>query len=762
MNRIDFHSIATILLSGLIAADYSQMDFIYMLFGSFANDNVDFAFDNGLVCKWIKGQSRISPKIISYYNSEKNRDKFCKDIESELLPYISDVSYTISAIRDLVLCDITTSDEKKDALLTHFDNAPAHFLCDILIYGFSRSFVKAGNKNSGSVSPRVDDIMYLPLLPKPTKYFTGRSYALIELHQLLNLHSAVIVNGIPGIGKSELVKAYVQLHLKDYTNILYFDYEKSLYNVICNVDFVDDTDSMAEKERFRKHFRFLRSLKEDSLIVIDNLDNSRDELLPQICEFKCHILITSRMNLAQYANYELTNSPDDAMEIMHSYYPGISDYYHSEIKGLIETVCNHTMSIQLIARLLSLSVYTPDMLLDRLKENVLLKTHNLFVGNSSIQTDEDLYSKQLSDLIGFHNLSEITSKLLRVLALCPEYGMPLNILYHWYGSCTHDLLSLEENGFVRLTPNHVTIQPYIRKIINAHKLVSLNDNSGFFEHIITVCQEESNLHATMAISILATANRFVQKDAPALWRRCIIAALEACNRYRQYNYYQSFLDEWEYLCYMQKDITNEHQALLAHFKAIEKSRLQQNNYKAVELEEQAIAIATGKGTTNIPILCTFYQDAGNYYHKLGNRNKAFSYCQKSMQLLDTLGLKYTLNGLSAMIQYDRLLTEAMEYSDAILIYMECLNIVTAIYGKDSLTKGYLSQNLAAIYASLKNIRLATIYLTDAIAIMCKYLDSDHPDIEYCKQQLSQLKSAGSDAIATLQTDIAEITLQEIA
>ena len=102
--------------------------------------------------------------------------------------------------------------------------------------------------------------------------------ALLELHQLLNLHSAVIVNGIPGIGKSELVKAYVQSHQKDYTNILYLDYEKSIYNVICNLDFVDDTDSMSEKDRFRKHFRFLRSLKEDSLIVIDNLDNSRDEL----------------------------------------------------------------------------------------------------------------------------------------------------------------------------------------------------------------------------------------------------------------------------------------------------------------------------------------------------------------------------------------------------------------------------------------------------------------------------------------------------
>ena len=79
------------------------------------------------------------------------------------------------------------------------------------------------------------------------------------------------------------------------------------------------------------------------------------------------------------------------MEIMHSYYPGISDYYHSEIKGLIETVCNHTMSIQLIAKLLSLSVYTPDVLLNQLKENVLLSTHNSFVGNPSAHTVEDLY-----------------------------------------------------------------------------------------------------------------------------------------------------------------------------------------------------------------------------------------------------------------------------------------------------------------------------------------------------------------------------------
>lgn len=196
------------------------------------------------------------------------------------------------------------------------DNSPAHFICDVLIYGFSRNFAKAGSKDSSAVSPRLDDVMYLPLLPKPTKYFTGRKDALVTLHQLLSEHSTVVVGGIPGIGKSELVKAYLQAHLKDYTNILYLDYTESLYEMICNMDFIDDTETLSEKEKFSKHFRFLRSLKEDSLLVIDNFDNNNDDLLAKINNFRCHTLITSRMSLTSYTYYELNNSADDAMEIM--------------------------------------------------------------------------------------------------------------------------------------------------------------------------------------------------------------------------------------------------------------------------------------------------------------------------------------------------------------------------------------------------------------------------------------------------------------
>ena len=48
----------------------SQPDFLYELFEDFMGDptNQDFSIDNGLVCRWMTGQAKISPKISAYYS----------------------------------------------------------------------------------------------------------------------------------------------------------------------------------------------------------------------------------------------------------------------------------------------------------------------------------------------------------------------------------------------------------------------------------------------------------------------------------------------------------------------------------------------------------------------------------------------------------------------------------------------------------------------------------------------------------------------
>ena len=71
MNRCDFSSISTCLKNHSSESNQmSQPDFLYELFEDFMDDpaNQDFSMDNGLVCRWMTGQAKISPKISAYYS----------------------------------------------------------------------------------------------------------------------------------------------------------------------------------------------------------------------------------------------------------------------------------------------------------------------------------------------------------------------------------------------------------------------------------------------------------------------------------------------------------------------------------------------------------------------------------------------------------------------------------------------------------------------------------------------------------------------
>ena len=52
----------------------NQMDFVYDLFKDFieSDEGYDFEFDNGLVCRWLNGTAKLSPRITSYYAKNGN------------------------------------------------------------------------------------------------------------------------------------------------------------------------------------------------------------------------------------------------------------------------------------------------------------------------------------------------------------------------------------------------------------------------------------------------------------------------------------------------------------------------------------------------------------------------------------------------------------------------------------------------------------------------------------------------------------------
>lgn len=144
----------------------SQPDFLYELFEDFMDDpaNQDFSMDNGLVCRWMTGQAKISPKISAYYSKPSNQEKLAHTIHQNLLPLMSDCNMAIQDIYTLFIQDDSISDAKKKNLTPLYKPASSRllFLAKLISFGMERQFIKRNTKNQkllagGALSPIVLD-----------------------------------------------------------------------------------------------------------------------------------------------------------------------------------------------------------------------------------------------------------------------------------------------------------------------------------------------------------------------------------------------------------------------------------------------------------------------------------------------------------------------------------------------------------------------------------------------------------------------------
>ena len=194
MDRCDFSSISTYLKNHISESNQmSQPDFLYELFEDFMDDpaNQDFSMDNGLVCRWLTGQAKISPKISAYYSKPNNQKKLAETIHQNLLPLMSDCNMAMQDIYTLFIQDDTISDAKKKNLTSLYKPASSRllFLAKLISFGMERQFIKRDTKNQkliagGALSPIVLDYIMDSEVPKPCRHFIGRDKELEELYTM--------------------------------------------------------------------------------------------------------------------------------------------------------------------------------------------------------------------------------------------------------------------------------------------------------------------------------------------------------------------------------------------------------------------------------------------------------------------------------------------------------------------------------------------------------------------------------------------------
>lgn len=202
---------------------------------------------------------------------------------------------------------------------------------------------------TGSLSSASADFILNNRIPAPCRHFCGRDEELSVLYDLLNEHGKVFITGIPGIGKSKLAKAYAKQHKADYANIVHLYYNGSLREDIARMDFVDDLPDDTDEVRFQHHARFLRTLKEDTLLVVDNFNvtTKEDNLLAEVMAYRCKVLFTTRCRFEESPMLELHEISDKQtlLHLMGCFYTE-AGHHQDTLLQIIDAVHSHTLALR--------------------------------------------------------------------------------------------------------------------------------------------------------------------------------------------------------------------------------------------------------------------------------------------------------------------------------------------------------------------------------------------------------------------------------
>lgn len=140
MERLDFASVMTVLRRN-INEDLcpNQLDLIETLFCDMGySPESCMEFDNGLVCRWMNGLAKLSPKITAHYQENYNQRKLARTIEDRILPMMPDSAMAVQELYDLLMQAPNVSPQKKAELTEGFsfedENEEAVFITDVLCF----------------------------------------------------------------------------------------------------------------------------------------------------------------------------------------------------------------------------------------------------------------------------------------------------------------------------------------------------------------------------------------------------------------------------------------------------------------------------------------------------------------------------------------------------------------------------------------------------------------------------------------------------
>ena len=358
---------------------------------------------------------------------------------------------------------------------------------------------------------RFDGTFKLESTPSviPKNVFCGREDTLAQIKEIFDSGERILfLQGIGGIGKTEIAKQYAKRNKAQYDTVIYATYNNTIVELVSSqVSFkieplfprqvlLDGTQE-SDISFFKRKLNLIREItNERTLIIIDNFDVMDDEHFSDILDANYKLLITTRCDYSRlYPTLKI--EPLDSMEqlknvFLKNYDGFMVDEDDEHLAELIELVNRHTYTIELIAQHMENSGQTVEDMIDTLKHEGIVSL------NEEVRSSADktlIAYENLLRMFKVFNLNEEEKVVLQYLSLMPLSGVDIRDFKNWLQLKSLKVIkNLENRSWIVTSSNGIALHPIIRDVVRYELPLKSEDASAFLLAFNETIREEKSWH----------------------------------------------------------------------------------------------------------------------------------------------------------------------------------------------------------------------------------------------------------------------------
>ncbi|MCP5103333.1 MAG: ATP-binding protein, partial [bacterium] len=550
---------------------------------------------------------------------------------------------------------------------------------------------------AGSLEPKKKKTGLFTPLPPMTADLIGRKQELADLGRLLGESGCVLlVNGMGGVGKTEVCKSFFRRNYGAYRHGGWLDYVSSLRETLVRrlTPHLNIKETETLDEIFKKAVTLLEGLDAGGLWVVDNLDNAADPDLPLLRRLPFRVLVNSRLRLDGFRVLSLEFlSMDECRALFDRHYQsGTLSQPEAAARDEVIKLCHrHTLTVELLARTAFRAGRGISFLLAQLeargfdlnpviREEVGTWWHD--------ETRKKQFFGHLETVFDLSGVEVEESAVLKGTALLPARYMEMAVVA--------ELLGLEEMGLL----NGLVDKGWL-----------MREGVAIYMHPV-VSEVVRRRDPPTAAACRALLNRLADKlfvepgDNPLLKADWVV-------------YGESVLG---YLSDADESAARLANNLSMIYKALGELE------KAREFQEKALNIREAILDPRHPDLATSYNNLSTIYQDLGELEKAREFQEKALNIREAIldprhpDMAQSYNNLSLIYQALGELEKAREFQEKTVTIFEA---ILAPRHPDLATS---YNNFSLIYQDLGELEKAREFQEKALNIREAILDPRHPDL----------------------------------